>query len=36
MSHDAKEGFIPYSLPRLTPEEMVAQSLAFYLSLIHI
>ena len=30
MSHDAKEGFIPYSLPRLTPEEMVAQSLAFY------
>ena len=23
-------GFIPYSLPRLTPEEMVAQSRAFY------
>ena len=30
MSHDAKENFVPYALPRLTPEEMVAQSLAFY------
>ena len=29
-SHDAEKGFIPYSLPRLTPEEMVAQSRAFY------
>ncbi len=29
MSHDAKEDFIPYSLPRLSPEVMVKESLAF-------
>jgi iodotyrosine deiodinase len=29
-SQESGNGFIPYSLPRLTPEEMVAQSRAFY------